>query len=329
MTSEIAKRCQGKWPSIFLATGVGLTEKALNGRDAPCPICGGKDRFRFSNKDGFGTWYCHGCREGGDGVKLVMLVKGVDFRGAARLIEGVIGQCWTTSAKGNGDASGDDKPKDVLRTWRDAYPDVRKTPVEKYLASRGLALTDVERAALRFYPSLWHWPTKSKWPAMIAAVARADALGALSVVTCHQTFLAFDGSGKANVDKPKLFPSGVDPAGGGVWFNAGAINPEREFVVAEGLESLLSALRLVGVKAGCAALSAWGISRLVLPPGARRVVIFADDDELQQGVAAASEARRRWRAEGRMVRVLQATQEGEDANDVWMRRMKMSGGRPA
>jgi putative DNA primase/helicase len=328
MTSEIAKRCQNKWPSIFLGVGVDLSERVLNGRDGPCPHCGGKDRFRFSNKNGAGTWYCHGCNngrgDGGDGVKLVMLVKGVDFKGAAKLIEGVIGQCWTTH--GNGANGGDDKPKDPLRSWRDAYPDICGTPVETYLKNRGLILTAVARAALRFHPSLWHWPTKTKWPAMVAAVARADAFGALSVITCHQTFLAWDGSGKADVDKPKLFPSGVDPAGAGVWF--GTAVPEREFVVAEGIESALSAMRLVGSDVGCAALSAWGIRKLELPPSARRVAVFADDDALQQGVAAANEARRRWQAEGRAVRVLQAREDSLDANDVWQRRMKISG-RPA
>jgi putative DNA primase/helicase len=319
--SDLAQRCQGKWPSILLGLGV-LNGNALDGRDSPCPRCGGKDRFRFSDK-GFGAWFCHQCREGGGGIKLVMLVKGVDFKGAAQLIESIIGQCWTSPGiQSNGV---DDKPKDPLRSWRDAYPDVRNdTPVKTYLENRGLALTDVEARSLRFHPALWHWIAKQKFPAMIAAVARASAQGAFEIITCHQTFLRPDGSGKADVEKPKLFPSGVDPAGGGVWFNADAIDSGLELVVAEGIESVLSAMRLVGSDVGCAALSDWGIRKLILPERARRVVIFADSDELQQGVAAANEARRRWQAEGRAVRVLQAREDGEDANDVWIRRGKTS-----
>ena len=106
-----------------------------------------------------------------------------------------------------------------------------------------------------------------------------------------------DGSEKARVEKPKPFPSGVDPAGAAVWF--GSPDPDHEFVVAEGIESALSAMRILGVAAGCAALSTWGIRCLVLPSAIRRVTVFADSDELQQGVAAANEARRRWRSEGR------------------------------
>jgi putative DNA primase/helicase len=330
MTSAIAERCRGKWPSILIGVGVSLSEAARKGRDAPCPICGGKDRFRFSNKDGLGLWYCHGCSEGGDGVKLVMKVKGVDFKGAAKLIDGVLGDrsFYSPSAShGNGNTAATTNdggsPKDVLRSWRDAYPDIRNTTVEAYLRGRGLTLTDAEARSLRFHPALFHWISKQKFPAMVAAVARAPDEGKDgTVVTCHQTFLQIDGSGKAPVEKSKLFPAGVNPAGAGVWF--GSPDPSHEFVVAEGIESALSAMRILGVQAGCAALSAVGIQRLVLPQHIRRVIVFADSDELQQGVAAANEARRRWRSEGRTVKVLQADRDGEDANDVWLRRLTSS-----
>jgi putative DNA primase/helicase len=325
--SALADRCRGKWPSILIGVGVNMTEAVRKGHDGPCPICGGRDRFRFSNRDGLGLWYCHGCGEGGDGVKLVMKVRNVDFKGAAKLIEDVVGGSFRSSAgygntytrPGNGNTAGgvgDDRPKDVLKSWRDAYPDIRGSTVEAYLSRRGLTLTDAEAKALRFHPALFHWISKQKFPAMIAAVARADG----AIITCHQTFLQIDGSGKAPVEKPKLFPSGVDPAGAAVWF--GSPDPDHWFIVAEGIESTLSAMRILGVTAGCAALSTWGIRRLVLPPDARKVIVFADSDELQQGVAAANEARRRWQGEGRTVRVLQAERDGEDANDVWMRRSR-------
>jgi putative DNA primase/helicase len=86
----LADRCQDKWPGILMRLGV-LSGKALDGKDAPCPLCGGKDRFRLSDK-GRGFWYCHSEREGGDGFKLVMKVTGLDFKGAAKLIEGVVGK---------------------------------------------------------------------------------------------------------------------------------------------------------------------------------------------------------------------------------------------
>ena len=40
----------GRWPNILAHFGV--AEKFLTGKHGPCPICGGKDRFRFDNKEG-------------------------------------------------------------------------------------------------------------------------------------------------------------------------------------------------------------------------------------------------------------------------------------
>ena len=60
--------------------------------------------------------------------------------------------------------------------------------------------------------------------------------------------------------------------------------------------------------------------RLILPQEVRRVRVFADNDELGQGLAAAREAWRRWRDEGREVVVSIADRVGEDANDILIRR---------
>lgn len=41
-------------------------------RHGPCPICGGKDRFRFDDKAGRGTWFCSHCDpHAGDGLSLL------------------------------------------------------------------------------------------------------------------------------------------------------------------------------------------------------------------------------------------------------------------
>ncbi len=141
-------------------------------------------------------------------------------------------------------------------------------------------------------------------------------------LTTHQTFLAAcrDGSGKAPLgDKARLFVAGSGWAGGGIWF--GEADPEREFLIAEGIESCLSALRLFGATSGCAALSEGGIRRLVLPPGAKKIRIFADHDTKGQGLAAAQAAKRRWTAEGRTVAISISPVIGWDANDVLLQRL--------
>jgi putative DNA primase/helicase len=309
-TSELANRCHGRWPSILAALGCGLSDKALAHKDVPCLTCGGTDRFRFTDK-GFGRWYCRGCREGGDGVRLVERVKGVDFSEAARLIESVIGSSSSTWG-----TSSNDKPRDPLKPWREAMPLTRSTAGWRYFENRGLVLTDAETVPLRHRDAAWHWPTASTWPCVVALVRLHDG----TELCAHQTFIKPDGSGKSPVERPRLFPKGGKTDGGGVWF--GTPDSECEFVVAEGVESTLSAMRLLGLETGCAALSAGGINRLVLPPEVRWVRILADNDELGQGLAAAVAARRLWRGEGRQVAISHAKNVGEDANDLWRRRVE-------
>ena len=150
---------------------------------------------------------------------------------------------------------------------------------------------------------------------MLARVSLATG----AEIGTHQTFVESDGGGKAPLGKQaRLFAAGGKTIGGGVWF--GEADSNREFIVAEGIESTLSAMRIFDVTAGCAALSEIGIRRLILPSTARRVRIFADHDELGQGLAAAREAGRRWLAEGRAVAVSISPKVGEDANDVWLRK---------
>ena len=61
-------------------------------------MCGGKDRFRFNDRDGQGTWYCRGC--GGDGgiggggsggFKLAMKFRKTSVSETRELIEAIVG----------------------------------------------------------------------------------------------------------------------------------------------------------------------------------------------------------------------------------------------
>jgi phage/plasmid primase-like uncharacterized protein len=63
-----------------------------------------------------------------------------------------------------------------------------------------------------------------------------------------------------------------------------------------------------------AALSAGNFYQLKLPATVREVVIAADNDE--RGLADARKAGRRWRMEGREVRIVRPRVAGQDWNDV-------------
>ncbi|WP_294615454.1 primase-helicase zinc-binding domain-containing protein [uncultured Gilliamella sp.] len=64
--SEITAQAVGKWDYIFHSLGI----EVGNGKHCPCPICGGKDRFRFDNQNGRGTYICNQCGSG-DGLELI------------------------------------------------------------------------------------------------------------------------------------------------------------------------------------------------------------------------------------------------------------------
>ena len=311
MSSELAELCKGRWPSILRDLGL-LSSAALAGRDQPCPTCGGHDRFRFTDK-GFGRWFCRGCGHGGDGLRLVQVIKRVDFQTAAALVETVVGKVAESGARGKPDKA---KPSDPMKPWREAGLFLTGSPVDLYFRSRALVITEIEAQSLRYASNLWHWPSKTRWPAAVAQITLADG----APLGSHMTFVKRDGMGKAPVERPRLFAAGGKTIGGGVWF--GKVDPEREFVVGEGVESTLSGMRLSHVEAGCAALSELGIRRLVLPEEARKVRVWADHDEAGQGLLAAREAARRWKAEGRDTIVSVSPIVGRDANDIWIGRQK-------
>jgi putative DNA primase/helicase len=314
--SALTEKCRGRWQSILPRLNIYLSDTALRHKNTECLFCGGVDRFVFFDRDGSGSFFCRHCGSG-DGVMLVMRFKGLSFREAARLIESVVGGCSTQSSSPVANQSS--SPKDPLRYWLEAVS-ILGTRGADYYASREINLTPVEAQSLGYIPALWHWLSQSKFPCVVALVARADG----TPVTVHQTFLAYDGSGKAPVEKPKLFPAGVSPLGCGVWF--GVADHARELIVAEGLESTLSAMRLFNAEAGVAALSTEGMRALILPLAALRVRIFADHDELGQGLAAAVDAARVWRGEGRAVVVSRASSISQDASDVWTARCRASAG---
>ncbi|ABA58701.1 conserved hypothetical protein [Nitrosococcus oceani ATCC 19707] len=76
--STVKDAARGQWRTILSPLGVPLPN---HGRHAPCPTCGGKDRFRFTDKHGNGEYYCNHCR-GGDGLQLLQNYHGWRFQEA-------------------------------------------------------------------------------------------------------------------------------------------------------------------------------------------------------------------------------------------------------
>ena len=125
----------------------------------------------------------------------------------------------------------------------------------------------------------------------------------------HRTFLRPDGSGKADVETPKMMLGST--AGASVRLTEG----REELVVCEGIETALSlSSGLLRVPAAIwAALSTSGIRNLSLPSQAGQLTIAPDGDKAGREAASALAARAD--ALGWRVTLLPAP-EGLDWNDV-------------
>lgn len=66
---RVLREFNGAWRSTLEGYGCQLPSGRHHG---PCPVCGGKDRFRFDDKDGRGTWFCGQCDpQSGGGLLLL------------------------------------------------------------------------------------------------------------------------------------------------------------------------------------------------------------------------------------------------------------------
>ena len=59
----------GQWQTVLRNYGCQLPSGRKHG---PCPVCGGKDRFRFDDKNGRGTWFCSQCEPSSGGGLLLL-----------------------------------------------------------------------------------------------------------------------------------------------------------------------------------------------------------------------------------------------------------------
>lgn len=78
--ATIKEAARGHWAEI-LADLAGISADVLDGKAHPCPKCGGKDRFRFTNQDGDGSIICNQCarRICGDGLETIRWATGWTF----------------------------------------------------------------------------------------------------------------------------------------------------------------------------------------------------------------------------------------------------------
>jgi putative DNA primase/helicase len=267
----ISERARGRWRGILPA--IGISADHLINRHGPCPVCGGKDRFRFDDKEGSGTFYCTHCGAG-DGVKLVMIAKGCDFKEAAAIIESQIGTAPVEPARK--EMTDAQKRQAMNRLWKASKPIEAGDPVSKYLERRlgsVVVPSDIRFADRCRYQS----DTVSYHPAMIAMIRDAEGVPCL----LHRTYITVDGR-KADLNPcRRLMPGDFKPG------SAVRLMPHGKMLgIAEGIETAWAASILHRVPVW-AALNTSMLEQWRPPENVESVIVFGDHDDGYAGQKAA------------------------------------------
>jgi len=318
--AEVKRRAHGHWPRILAQLGV--PEDVLGKRNRPCPKCGGRDRFQFTDRFGDGNYICRGCGPG-DGFGLLRVCCDWSFPRALRAVEAVVGSGAAPDHPRPNESTPGTMRQLAAKMWAAARPVAAGDDVATYLTGRGIGLAEYPptlrtHAALGYY----HKEANNKratlvraYPAMLAAVqGRAG-----DVVTLHRTYLE-DGHKAPVAECKKLLSGGIRGAA------VRLFEPTEELCVTEGIETAL-AVHLRTGKPVWAALSAGNLGHLWVPPRVTRVAIYADHDAGFGGQAAAYTLAHRLKTQGpdaavREVVVHVPRHANTDWADVWQERTR-------
>ena len=316
---DVKRRAHGRWSNILASLQV--DERILKRLNLPCPLCGGTDRFQYTDKFGEGNYHCRSCGPGG-GFKLLQAVRGIDFNTALREVERCVGASPPPLKTTAADPSAVGMKRLVKRLWDEAKPVCAGDDVDRYLRARGLALSAYPKA-LRCHAALGFFEKDAQGksrkvaesPAMLACIEGPDG----RAITLHRTYLK-EGRKAVLRDAKKVLSAGINGAA------VRLFEPTDELALTEGIETAI-AVHLATGKPVWAGLNAGNLEKLCLPDNVQRICIYADNDADADfdGQAFAFALARRLRKEERQtgprqVQVFVPKHPGADWADVWCTR---------
>jgi putative DNA primase/helicase len=305
MKADVTKEVKGRWLNILIE--LGIPENFLNGKNGPCPLCGGKDRFRFTDFHNEGRYICNQCGNG-DGWNLVQKYFDINFASAAKQIKGILG---ITGGIPVDNPKFDPVPA-LRKVAEEARPLMGYTSVTKYLDSRGFTSypEGLQQATLKFYKDM---KSQGEYEVLVALIKDWEG----NAVSYHLTYTK-DGK-KADIDPARkvMTPKGTI-SGAAIRLH---IDFEDKICIAEGIESAYAAHIDSGLPA-FAAMNSNCLENFIPPKGIEQVWIYADNDRNYTGQASAYKLGKRLMAKGIEAWVFIPDKIGQDQNDVLMSTME-------
>jgi putative DNA primase/helicase len=322
---------RGGWTSIF-ANYAGLNQAMDRGfRQQPCPLSGeGKTKFRF-----FKDWqvtggaYHNDMGAMPDGLEVITWYTG---KSKAEVLDELVDICGGKSVL---DAAkpvqvkprvteycskeeAEKRKQRIKKVWKESQPIVGSL-AETYLRSRGIS-ADLRYLGnnLRFHPAMpYKEDDDSKWvkfPCMLAVYRDKNG----KALTLHRTFLKPDGSGKADVSRPKMIMAPPRDMRGGyiVLDKPQTANTGKYIGIAEGIENSLSAREAMG----CAMFCGYSDRLMAMtnfPEEVSNIFVFADKEPSGAGIAAAEALKEANKDKDVLIMSPESEAEKIDWNDIY------------
>ena len=250
---EIAK---GRWREILPAFGV--ESRFLVNKHGPCPLCGGKNRFRFDDLNQLGCYYCSQCGHG-DGFNLIAKITGLPFHELAERVRQMLGH-GNQYVGPTGDLDELRQREKMQGLWQGATPPKLYGAVAAYLEERVGCLWPSQELREAFY---------GQSPMMVARVLDYSGQKAVNL---HLTILTQDGR-KADLEVNKRVMKGKLPDGCAI-----RLGPEKAVMgVAEGIETAISAAIMFDMPVW-ACINGTLLSKWIPPSRAEKITVFGDND---------------------------------------------------
>ena len=333
---------RGGWGSVYQCyNDLNLAFTHL-GKEYPCPRTGaGKTKFSFfkRNSDIRGGAFHRDDGALPDGIDVISWYEGVDKSCAMDIIIDICGGDSTKITQKDvqkiqkirqnasvcqiSEKDAAQRRKTLRSTWSGLKP-IAGSLAETYLRSRGMKGDARSWHDVFFHSSLpYKEDDNAPWqrlPGMVSLVRNHDG----SPVTLHRTFLANDGTAKANVTRQKMMLAQPKPLDGAcIMLDGPTLTPTGKIIgITEGIENAFSIREATGCPMWVG-ISDRIMEKMFFTEDISTIIVWTDLEPSGAGIRAAESLRSHWETKGKQV-IIQAphfmAKDKADWNDVYVER---------